>query len=196
MGAARAKPLHTEKQMCPRCGKEPETHGQDAVVEYAEGRMQTDELGQAVTVVMDRERKDIYKKMEDMNHHLEHQLTAVTDALGHAIDQLKKQEERSENRIKELKVLEVDRTSCTTFLSNQLRILMTSVAYVLYQELRWRLRHTKAARSQVGRLQVMLMKIGTRVVESVRRIVLHFPSGHPWQDLWRKASIAVGAAPA
>ena len=83
-------------------GKEPETHGQDAVVEYAEGRMQTDELGQAVTVVMDRERKDIYKKMEDMNHHLEHQLTAVTDALSHAIDKLKKQEERSETRIKEL----------------------------------------------------------------------------------------------
>lgn len=102
----------------------------------------------------------------------------------------------AENRIKELKVLEVDRTSCTTFLANQLRILMTSVAYILYQELRWRLRHTEAARSQVGRLQLMLMKIGTRVVESVRRLVLHFPSGHRWKDLWRKASIAVGAAPA
>lgn len=102
----------------------------------------------------------------------------------------------AENRIKELKVLEVDRTSCTAFLPNQLRILMTSVAYILYQELRWRLRHTEAARSQVGRLQLMLMKIGTRVVESVRRLVLHFPSRHPWQELWRKASIAVGAAPA
>lgn len=101
----------------------------------------------------------------------------------------------AENRIKELKGLDVDRTSCTSFLANQFRILMTSVAYVLYQELRWRLRHTEAARSQVGRLQLMLMKIGTRVVESVRRIVLHFASSHPWQDLWSKASIVVGASP-
>ncbi len=38
--------------------------------------------------------------------------------------------------------------------------------------------------------------IGTRVVESVRRVVLHFASAHPWQDLWRKASIAAGASPA
>ena len=101
----------------------------------------------------------------------------------------------AENRIKELKVLDVDRTSCTSFLGNQLRILMASVAFILFQELRWVLRHTKAARSQVGRLQLMLMKIGTRVVESVRRVVLHFSSAHPWQVLWRKAALAVGASP-
>ncbi|MGB0890515.1 MAG: IS1380 family transposase [Solirubrobacterales bacterium] len=102
----------------------------------------------------------------------------------------------AENRIKELKALAVDRTSCTTFLGNQLRVLMTSVAFVLYQELRWNLRNTKAAGAQVERLQVMLMKIGARVVESVRRVVLHFASAHPWQDLWRKVSIAAGASPA
>lgn len=102
----------------------------------------------------------------------------------------------AENRIKELKVLDVDRTSCTSFLGNQLRVLMASVAFVLYQELRWSLRHTKAARSQVGRLQLMLMKVGARVVESVRRVVLHFAAAHPWQDLWRTASFAAGASPA
>jgi len=72
---------------------------------------------------------------------------------------------------------------------------MAATAYVLYQELRWRLRHTEARRSQVGRLRLMLLKIGARVVESVRRIVLHFPVSHPWKDLWAKAARAVGAAP-
>ena len=98
-----------------------------------------------------------------------------------------------ENRIKEMQELESDRTSCTRFLANQLRLLMAATAYVLFQELRWRLRHTKAARSQVGRLRVMLLKIGTRVVESVRRVVLHFPTAHPWTDLWVSTARAVGA---
>jgi hypothetical protein len=42
-----------------------------------------------------------------------------------------------ENRIKELHHgLEIDRTSCSRFLANQLRGLLTAAAYVLYQELR------------------------------------------------------------
>ncbi len=101
----------------------------------------------------------------------------------------------TENRIKEIKELESDRTSCTRFLPNQFRLIMAAIAYVLFQELRWRLRRTEARRSQVGRLRLMLLKIGTRVVESVRRIVLHFPVSHPWKDLWAKAARAVGAAP-
>lgn len=98
-----------------------------------------------------------------------------------------------ENRIKEMQELQSDRTSCTRFLANQLRLIMTATAYVLYQELRWRLRRTEAARAQVGRLRIMLMKIGARVVESVRRVVLHFPEAHPWKELWWSAARAVGA---
>lgn len=42
-----------------------------------------------------------------------------------------------ENRIKELHHgLEIDRASCTRFLANQLRGLLTAAAYVIYQELR------------------------------------------------------------
>src|SRR5207237_1225178 len=45
----------------------------------------------------------------------------------------------SENRIKELHHgLEFDRTSCSGFLGNQLRLLATATAYVLFQELRLR----------------------------------------------------------
>jgi len=99
----------------------------------------------------------------------------------------------SENRIKEMQELHSDRTSCSRFLPNQLRLLMSAVAFVLFQELRWRMRRTHVRRAQVGRLRLMLLKIGARVVESVRRIVLHFPTTHPWTDHWIAAARMVGA---
>ena len=100
----------------------------------------------------------------------------------------------SENRIKELKRdLAIDRTSCTKFVANQFRVLMTSAAFVLFEELRWRLRGTKAARSSVGKLRNMLLKVAVRVVTSCRRIVCHFPTHMPWGDVWRVAARACGA---
>lgn len=101
----------------------------------------------------------------------------------------------SENRIKELKLdLEIDRTSCTRFVANQLRVLMTASAFVLFQELRWRLRASEDGRSSVARLRVMLIKVAVRVTESARRIVCHMPAHHAWRDLWRRAALACGAA--
>jgi hypothetical protein len=101
-----------------------------------------------------------------------------------------------ENRLKELvNDLELGRTSCTSFLANQLRVLMTATAYVLFQELRLRASRTSFARCQVRKLRERLIKIGARVVVSVRRIVLHFPTAYPWQDTWRRIAMAVGAVP-
>ena len=101
----------------------------------------------------------------------------------------------SENRIKELKLdLAMDRTSCTRFVANQLRVLMTAAAFALFQELRWRLRASEAGRSTVARLRDMLVKVAVRVTESVRRIVCHMPTHHAWRDLWRRAALACGAA--
>ena len=101
----------------------------------------------------------------------------------------------SENRIKELHHgLEIDRTSCSNFLANQFRLLATATAYVLFQELRLRAQRTGLA--QVSTLRDRLLKIGARVVASVRRIVLHFPAAYPWRDLWRQIATAVGAASA
>ena len=100
----------------------------------------------------------------------------------------------SENRIKELKYgLHVDRTSCSSFRANQLRLLMTAAAYILFQELRVQLAGTEAAVWQVTTLRERLFKIGVRVVESVRRVVLHFAAAHPWQELWRRAAVNLGA---
>ena len=100
----------------------------------------------------------------------------------------------SENRIKELKNdLEIDRTSCTSFLANQVRVLLTSAAYVLYQELRAVLRGTELERGMVCTLRLKLLKIGATISESVRRIVISMSSSHPWKDLWTKAARRVSA---
>ena len=91
-----------------------------------------------------------------------------------------------ENRIKELHYgMEIGRTSCTNFWANQFRVLMTAAAYVLMQELRLSLRGTASARAQVSTLRERFLKIGARVVTSVRRIVLHLPESFPYLDNFR-----------
>jgi hypothetical protein len=100
----------------------------------------------------------------------------------------------SENRIKELKNdLEIDRTSCTSFLANQVRVLLTAIAYVLYQELRAALKGTELERAMVATLRLRLLKIGATITESVRRVVVSMSSVHPWKDLWTRAARRVVA---
>jgi hypothetical protein len=98
----------------------------------------------------------------------------------------------AENRIKELHHgLELDRTSCTSFWANQLRVLMTAAAYVLMQEIRRLAAGTGLARAQVSTLRERLFKLGVWVSTSVRRIVLHLPVNYPWLLSWRQvASVA------
>jgi hypothetical protein len=85
-----------------------------------------------------------------------------------------------ENRLKELHELEIDRTSCTSFWANQFRVLLTAAAYVLMQELRLRAAGTACARAQVGMLRERLLKLGARVLVSLRRVVVHLPASFPF----------------
>lgn len=102
-----------------------------------------------------------------------------------------------ENRIKELHHgLEIDRTSCTSFLANQLRVLLTAAAYVLMQELRLSARGGKCARAQVSTLRERLIKLGVWVERSVRRIVLHLPDSPVYLKYWLRIARSVGAVPA
>ena len=99
-----------------------------------------------------------------------------------------------ENRIKELHELEIDRTSCTSFWANQFRVLLTAAAYVLMQELRLRAAGTACARAQVGTLRERLLKVGARVLVSVRRVVVHLPASFPFLPAFRRVALALGAA--
>jgi len=99
-----------------------------------------------------------------------------------------------ENRLKELHHgLEMDRTSCSRFLANQLRVLLTLAAYILFQELQRRAQRTVWADAQVTTLRERLIKLAVWVERSVRRIVLHFPAAFPWCRPWRQIARAVGA---
>lgn len=101
-----------------------------------------------------------------------------------------------ENRIKELhEDLAIGRTSCSRFWANQLRVLLTAAAYVLLQELRLRAARTSCARAQMGTLRLRLLKLGVRVVGSVRRIVLHLPVSTPDASAWRRIALSLGARP-
>jgi hypothetical protein len=102
-----------------------------------------------------------------------------------------------ENRIKELHHgLEIDRTSCTTFLANQLRVLLTAAAYVLMQELRLSARNSECERAQVNTLRERLLKLGVWVERSARRVVLHLPVSFAYRDDWVRIARSFGAAPA
>lgn len=100
----------------------------------------------------------------------------------------------AENRLKELHYgLRFDLTSCTSFLANQLRNLLTAAAYILYQQLRYEARRTELARAQVGTLRDRLIKIGTVIRESVRRILLEMPKTFAWYDTWTRLARSLGA---
>jgi Transposase DDE domain group 1 len=101
-----------------------------------------------------------------------------------------------ENRIKELKDgLALDRLSCSRFLSNQFRLLLTAAAYILVQALRLQAAGTAWATAQATTLRERVLKVAVWVERSVRRIVLHFPASFPWRPTWAQLACAVGARP-
>jgi len=100
----------------------------------------------------------------------------------------------AENRIKELKNdLAMDRTSCTRFLANQFRVLLTAAAYVLMQEIQIKARHSDCANAQVSTLRNRLLKLAARVVVSARRVVIHLPRQFPGLPAWQRVALAAGA---
>ena len=85
---------------------------------------------------------------------------------------------QAENFIKHLKTdLAADRTSCTSFIANCMRLLLHAAAYVLHQQLRTQaLQHTALSQAQPSTVIAKLFKIAVQVRQSKNRIVLHLPS--------------------
>lgn len=100
-----------------------------------------------------------------------------------------------ENRIKEQQLqLFSDRTSCHRMLANQFRLLLSTFAYVLVEAIRRvALAGTQMARAQVGSIRLKLLKVGARVVSSVRRVVFHLAGGYPWRRLFLQAARRLSA---
>lgn len=95
----------------------------------------------------------------------------------------------AENRIKEQQLdLFADRTSCMNWLPNQLRVLLSGLAYTLMEAVRrLALTGTKLARACCGTIRLKLFKIGAVIVRNTRRVHLMLSSACPYQDLFIRA---------
>ena len=113
-------------------------------------------------------------------------------------DEVYCQRGEAENRIKEQQLgLFADRTSCHAFLANQFRVLLSAAAYVLVETLRREgLVGTELASAQVETIRLKLLKIGGRIVRSVRRVVVHLATPFPLQELFRTVLARLTARPA
>ena len=58
------------------------------------------------------------------------------------------------------------------------------------QAMRASLAGTEFARAQVSTLRLRLLKVGARMRESVRRVLVQLPSAYPWAYLWPRLARA------
>jgi hypothetical protein len=92
-----------------------------------------------------------------------------------------------ENRIKEQFSLFADRVSTETIRANQMRLYLSAMAYILVSGLRrLGLKATELARAQVSTIRTKLLKIGTQIRITVRKVWVSMASSYPWQDLYQQ----------
>jgi hypothetical protein len=92
-----------------------------------------------------------------------------------------------ENRIKEQFSLFADRVSTETMRANQMRLYLSTVAYILVSGLRRvGLKGTELAEAQVSTIRTKLLKIGAQIRVSVRKIWVSMASSYPWQELYQQ----------
>ena len=116
----------------------------------------------------------------------------VTNLTGDAkelYDDLYCQRGEAENRIKEAQVgLFAMRTSCHHLQSNQLRMLLAALGYVLIERLRaLALAGTALATAQVDTLRIKLLKLAAVVTRNTRRIRLYLAPSWPSANLFAHA---------
>src|SRR5262249_12692186 len=89
-----------------------------------------------------------------------------------------------ENRIKEQQLdMFADRTSAATMRANQLRLYLSSAAYILMHALRrLGLKDTDLAHAQCQTIRLKLLKIGAQIRVTVRKIWISLAEGYPYMD--------------
>ena len=94
-----------------------------------------------------------------------------------------------ENRIKEQQLqLFATRTSGRLMRVNQVRLYLSSVAYVLVNELRrLGLAGTALATAYCSTVRDKLLKIGARVRVTARKVWVSLASSYPYQELFARA---------
>jgi hypothetical protein len=92
-----------------------------------------------------------------------------------------------ENRIKEQFSLFADRVSSETMRANQMRVYLSTMAYVLISGLRrLGLKATELAEAQVSTIRIKLLKIGSQIRVTARKVWISMASSYPYQDLYQQ----------
>ena len=91
-----------------------------------------------------------------------------------------------ENRIKEQQLdMFADRTSAATMRANQLRLYLSSAAYIVMHALRrLGLKDTDLAQAQCRTIRLKLLKIGAQIRVTVRNIWVSFAGGYPYTNIF------------
>ncbi|MFM7516200.1 MAG: IS1380 family transposase [Pirellula sp.] len=101
----------------------------------------------------------------------------------------------AENRIKEQQLfLFADRTSCGTMRANQIRLMLSTIAYAVLRALRaYGLKDTALQSAQADTIRSKLLKIGTQVEVTARKVWLRMSESYPWQNLFAAVSAKLDA---
>jgi hypothetical protein len=138
----------------------------------------------------DRSRRVIAKaEHSELGENPRFVVTSLDGDAQELYDDLYCQRGEMENRIKEQQLgLFASRTSCHAFLANQFRLMLSAAGYVLMETLRRvGLAGTELANAQATTIRLKLLKIGGRIVRSVRRLALHLASAFPLAQVLRTA---------
>lgn len=137
-----------------------------------------------------RERRVITRlEWGEQGHNPRFVVTNLAGAPGALYDDVYCQRGEAENRIKEAQIgLFATRTSCHVFASNQLRVLLAALAYVLIERLRTLgLKGTALAHAQIDTLRIKLFKLAAVVTRNTRRIRLYLASNWPSAPIFAQA---------
>src|SRR3954454_13189537 len=92
-----------------------------------------------------------------------------------------------ENRIKEQFSLFADRVSSETMRANQMRLYLSTMAYILVSGLRrLGLKTTELAEAQVSTIRTKLLKIGAQIRVTARKVWVSMASSYPWQSVYQQ----------
>ena len=92
-----------------------------------------------------------------------------------------------ENRIKEQFSLFADRVSAETMRANQMRLYLSTAAYMLVSGLRRiGLKATELAQAQMATIRTKLLKIGAQIRITVRKVWISMASSYPWQGVYQQ----------
>jgi hypothetical protein len=92
--------------------------------------------------------------------------------------------------------LQADRLSTQYLASNQLRLWLATLAYLLLERLRtWGLAGTELAVATSGSVRLKLLKLAAQVRVSVRRVYVQLSSAYPGQEIFRQCQRRLAALP-